>query len=145
MRGAQGSGGMSGSVPAQGQTLPGLGKTAADLISPDTSIDFLGNVTGTLKYVNKWTEFSSETSEQSGHYFPVHIDDSYKGKEITCKGEKTKTAKDLDWVLFVKDTSSTFAFTCEGKNILTLKFTSATLAPNAVTVRQAARRTVKKS
>lgn len=131
---------MSGSVPAQGQTLTGLGKTAADLISPDTSIDFLGNVTGTLKYVKDWTEFSTEPSEQSGNYFPVHIDDAYKGKEITCKGEKTTTANDLDWVLLVKGKDATFTFECEGKVILTLKFAGATLAPAPVSY--AARRRV---
>lgn len=139
---------MSGSVPAQGQTLTGLGKQVNELISPDTSIDFLGNVTGTLKYVKGWTEFSSEASEQSGNYFPVHIDDKYKGKEITCNGEKETTAEDLDWVLLVKNKDSKFTFTCDGKTILTLSFQGATLAPAPVSYAAAstpkAKRAVKK-
>ena len=133
---------MSGSVPAQGQTLEGLGdKTVADLISPDTSIDFLGNVTGTLKYVKGWQEFSTVETEQSGNYFPVHIDDIYKGKKITCTGSKQTTAEDLDWVLRVEDKESTFTFTCDGKTILTLRFTGATFAPKSSPIRQTARRT----
>lgn len=136
---------MSGSVPAQGQTLNGLGKTVSELITPDTYIDFTGNVTGTLKYVDNWVAFSNEPSEQSGHYFPVHIDDAYKGKPITCKGTTTKMANDLDWVLLVKDKDSKFTFECEGKTILPLKFSGVTFAPNAIAIRQTARRTVKKT
>lgn len=131
---------MNWSVPAQEQTLEGLGKTASELISPDTSIDFLGNVTGTLKYVDGWKEFSTEPSEQSGHYFPVHLDERYAGKEITCKGKKEKKANDLDWVLFVEGTESTFTFECEGETILTLKFTGATFAQKTIALRQTARR-----
>ena len=123
---------MSGSVPAQGQSLGELGKTAADLISADTTIDYLGNVTGTLRYVDQWTAFSSDAAEQSGHYFPVHIDGAYQGKEITLKGTKTKTAMDLDWVILVKDEKSVFTFECEGKTILTLRFQGATFAPNRI-------------
>ncbi len=125
---------MSGSVPAQEQTYEDLGgKKVSDLISSDTAIDYLGNVTGTLKYVD-WTDFSSEPDEQKGNYFPVHIDDQYKGKDITCKGEKTKTANDLDWVLLVKGSKSTFTFECEGKTILTLNFAGATLAPAPISL-----------
>ena len=123
---------MSGSVPAQKQTLSDLGKSVSDLISPDTSIDFLGAVTGTLKYISGWEAFSDNHGEQNGHFFPVHIDDQYKGKEITCKGVTTKTANDLDWVLLVKDRTSTFTFECEEKTILKLSFQDATFSPNPV-------------
>ena len=137
---------MSGSVPAQGRTYDELGgKQVSELISPDTSIDFLGNVTGTLKYV-EWPQFNpAEESEQKGNYFPVHIDDKYKGKTITCKGEKTKEAEDLDWVLLVKSKDSKFTFTCEGKTILTLSFQGATLAPAPVSYAAPRRRAVKKT
>lgn len=126
---------MSGSVPAQGQTLDGLGKNVSELISPDTTIDFTGAVTGTLKYITGWTAFSSESAEQNGNYFPVHIDDKYKGKEITCTGEKVKTANDLDWVLLVKGKDSKFTFECDGKTILTLTFKGATFAAAPMKVR----------
>lgn len=126
---------MSGSVPAQGQTLKDLGKNVSELISPDTSIDFLGNVTGTLKYITGWTAFSSVDTEQNGNYFPVHLDDKYKGKAITCTGEKVKTANDLDWVLLVRGKDSKFTFECEGKTILTLTFKDATFAAAPMKVR----------
>ena len=137
---------MSGSVPAQGRTYEELGgKKVSDLISPDTSIDFLGNVTGTIKYVD-WQEFNpSDPNEQKGNYFPVHIDDAYKGKDITCRGTTTKTANDLDWVLLVKGKDSTFTFTCEGKTILTLSFTGATFAPAPVSYAATKRRVAKKT
>ena len=138
---------MSGSVPAQGQTYDELGgKKVSDLISPDTTIDFLGNVTGTLKYVAEWQAFNpAESDEQKGNYFPVHIDDKYKGQAITCVGEKSKTANDLDWVLFVKSKDSKFTFTCEGKTILTLAFQGATLAPAPVSYAAPRRRAAKKT
>lgn len=122
---------MSGSVPAQEQTLDGLGKSVKDLISADTAIDFTGAVTGTLNYITGWQQFSTVADEQNGNYFPVHISDEYAGKAITCKGEKQTTANDLDWVLLVKDKDSVFTFTCEGKTILTLSFKNATLAQAA--------------
>lgn len=134
---------MSGSVPAQEQTLGDLGKSVKDLISPDTAIDFTGAVTGTLNYVQNWTEFNSDPAEQNGNYFPVHIDDRYSGKAITCKGEKTKTANDLDWVLFVKGKDSKFTFECEGKTILTLTFKNATFAPAPVAYKAARTRKTK--
>lgn len=137
-------GGINGTVPAQGQSLKGLGKTVSELVSDDTAISSSGAVTGTLKYVQGWAAFSTEPSEQSGHFFPVHIADKYQGKKITCKGEKTKTAEDLDWVLLVKSTDSKFTFECEEQTILTLTFTGATLAPN-MAVRQTVRRTARKS
>lgn len=137
---------MSGSVPAQGRTYEDLGnKAVLELVSPDTSIDFLGNVTGTLKYVEKWDAFSTDPDEQTGHFFPVHIDDAYAGKEITCIGQKTSKAHDLDWVLFVKDKTSKFTFECEGKTILTLTFNGATFAPAPVSYTATKRRAVKKA
>lgn len=136
---------MSGSVPAQGQTLEGLGKQVNELISPDTSIDFLGNVTGTLNYIKGWEQFSTNVDEQSGNYFPVHIDNKYKDKPITCNGEKETTAEDLDWVLLVKNKNSKFTFTCDGKTILTLSFTGATLAPAPVSYAATKRRAAKKT
>lgn len=120
---------MSGSVPAQGRTYEDLGnKAVSELISPDTSIDFLGNVTGTLKYVAKWEDFSTNPDEQTGHFFPVHIDDAYQGQEITCIGKNTTKANDLDWVVRVEGKESTFTFKCEDKTILTLNFSGATFA-----------------
>lgn len=78
-------------------------------------------MTGTLHYVEGFTEFSKTQSE--GHYFVVKLDEKYKDKEIICKGKTTHKAKDLEWILFVVDKQSTFTFsTVEDGTILTLSF-----------------------
>lgn len=103
-------------------------KQVSELISEDTKIDATGAVTGTLHYVQGWTSFSNEPSEQDGYYFPVELDEKYSGKQITCTGVKAKTAQDLEWVLLVKDQQSKFTFsTPEDGTFLTLTFTGVTL------------------
>lgn len=115
------------SVPEQGQT--GFGTTTekkvSDFISEDTAIDADGKVTGTLHYVENFTEFGGK--QTNGYYFPVKLDEKYASKEITCKGKSTKKATDLSWLLFVVDNQSTFTFsTVEDGTILTLSFENAT-------------------
>lgn len=123
-----------------GYSLTELGdKQVFDLIDEDVQISPEGAVTGTLKYVNDWTEFSSVESEQSGHYFPITLDSQYSGKMITCTGEKESKAEDLEWVLYVKDNNSTFTFKADdGDVFLTLTFTGATLQEdlNKVSLRE---------
>lgn len=114
------------SVPEQGQTGFGVSseKKISDFISEDTKIDADGKVTGTLHYVEGFTEFSRTQSK--GYYFPVKLDDKYSSKEITCKGKSTKKATDLNWLLFVVDKQSTFTFSTEQDGtILTLSFENA--------------------
>ncbi len=103
----------------------------SDLISEDTAISADGAVTGTLHYVESMESFPE--GENSGHYMPVTLDSKYAGKDITVKGKKTTTAQDLDWLLYVADTSSKFTFeTVEDGVFLTLTFTGATLEPNKI-------------
>lgn len=117
-------------VPSQSQTLDDLGgKQISELIGDDIKIDATGAVTGTIKKITSWQDFSSIPSEQNGYYFPVILDDKYKDKEITCKGEKTKKARETEWVLLVKNQDSKFTFsTTEDGDILTLTFKGATLS-----------------
>lgn len=105
-----------------------------------------GAVTGTLKYVEGWTAFNeSDISEQSGHFFPLKLDEKYSGKQITCTGTKTKTSQDLEWVLRVADSSSKFTFsTDEDGTFLTLDFSGAELQPNMVSL-SAGNKSVKKA
>ena len=96
-------------------------------------IDSSGAVTGTLNYITGWDKFSSNVDEQSGNYFPLKLDDKYSGKQITCEGTTTKKANDLEWVLLVKGTDSTFKFsTDDDSNFLTLTFKNATLNPKTI-------------
>ncbi len=54
-----------------GQNL--LGKQASDLVGEDIAVHKDGSVTGTLKNVTGYENFSSNAEEQSGHYFPFKL------------------------------------------------------------------------
>lgn len=59
-----------------------FGKTVSDLQS---GVAISGNaITGTLKYVDDYTGFSSKTEEQSGNYLAIHAADS-KADSITVE------------------------------------------------------------
>lgn len=118
-------------VPAATAAPGGVtGKKVSDLIGEDVAVawDGLdGTVTGSLKHVTEWTQFSGVKDEQEGHYFPLSLDKRYAGKAITCTGSTTRTAVDTEWVLRV-DKCKKFAFACDGEVILTLDFSKAALA-----------------
>ena len=121
------------SVPDQSQELKGLKKHVSELISADTKIRESGAVTGTLNYIKEWSEFNpSDPQEQSGYYMPVKLGDDYKEKNITVTGTKKVTAQDTEWVLFVKDSNSTFKFESDGKEIMTLTFKGTNFQPQPV-------------
>lgn len=120
----------AGSVPDQSQTGFGVPseKKISDFVSADTAIDVDGKVTGTLHYVKGFTEFSAK--EKDGYYFPVQLNEKYASKDVTVRGKNTTTARDLKWLLYVVDSSSTFTFsTTEDGTILTLSFAEATFDP----------------
>lgn len=117
-------------VPAQGQTVKdAAGRQVSDFISPGTVIGALGNVTGTLKYVTGVSGFSG--AEASGFYFPLILDSRYRGKTITVKrnGVQRNSAIDLEWLLYIPDTSAKFTFETVSDGVfLTLTFAGVTLA-----------------
>lgn len=122
----------SAKVPAQDQSLGLGGKQAKDLVSADTAILADGSVTGTLYHVSDFEAFNpGNLVEQSGNYFPMHLDDEkYGGKAITVKrgdAGSGKTANELDWILRVPSKETTFTFSEGGKDFLTLNFTKANL------------------
>ena len=74
-----------------------------------------------------WTQFSSVAEDQTGHFFPVQLDEQYRDQPITVVGDKkTKTETDTLWVLKV-DNSKHFTFKKEEETIVTLDLTEATL------------------
>lgn len=117
-------------VVAQGQSLDNLSKKASDLIDEDVKISWTGTagkVTGGIKEVKNWTEFSSVVEDQTGHFFPVQLDEKYRDQPITVAGnEKEKTETDLMWVLKV-DNSKNFTFKQGEDTIVTLDLTGASL------------------
>lgn len=119
------------SVPSQSQTLLG-DKKVSDLISEDTTIEADGSVVGTLYYVEDFVEFNtSDYSEQSGNYFPLHLEKT--GATMTIKRDgvarpgKQDMAYDPDLVLRVVDKNTTFTIEVDGQEPVTINFAKATL------------------
>lgn len=113
----------------QGETL--LGKPVSEMISADTKIEADGSVTGTLKYIAGFEQFSSAEREQSGNYFPLKL--TVTGSKMTLKkngtaGEgKTDMPFDPELIFRVEKNSDTFTVSVDGKDLFTLNFRSAVL------------------
>lgn len=120
---------ISANVMEQGNIV--LGKTVSDLISADTKIDGSGNVTGTLKHVDNFTDFSSIEEEQSGNYIPLKL--TVTGQKMTLKKngtaspDKTNIAFDPELIFRVSKQRDTFTVNVDGKDLFTLNFRNATL------------------
>lgn len=110
-----------------------LGKQAKELISEDTKILKDGSVVGTLHYVEQYTDFSNNEEEQSGNYFPMHLNVSSNNGKMTLKKNgvaaenKTDIAYDADIVFRVPEQSTTFSVEIDGKEVVNLNFKKATL------------------
>ena len=108
-------------------------KSYSDMVGEDTKILAGGVVSGPIKYVTGYDKFSG--GEQDGYFFPAHLSDEYKEKEITVKRESgeggmEKKQADQDWVLRLTDGPDTvYSFKDGGTPILTLSFRSATFLP----------------
>lgn len=126
------------SVTPQGQPLTDYGvgstHTSSDLIGPDVAIKWTGTtgeVTGKIKNISTpWADFDSK-SDNTGHFFPIKLDDQYRGENITVIGKATKTVADLNWVLRVENAQGgekgTFTFKKGGDLLFVLDFSKATL------------------
>ena len=76
-----------------------FGKTVSDLQS-NVAIAASG-ITGTLKYLDDYTGFSSKVEEQSGNYLAIHAEDS-KADSITAElvgGTKGPVTLDSDGLI----------------------------------------------
>lgn len=114
------------------QTTTLLGKQVSELISADTHVLADGSVVGTLNNVTGYTDFSSKTSEQSGHYFPFRL--TQTGTKMTIKKngkaatDKTDMAFDPEILLRVESATTKFTIEVDGVEVVTLNFAQATLA-----------------
>lgn len=119
------------SIPAADQSV--LNKSVGNLIGEDVFVSKTGNVSGTLKYVQGFTDFSNIPDEQNGHYMPFEL--KQKGQKMSIrKNGHTNPAKenmtfDPSIVLRIESTSDTFTILVDGNEVVTLKFTKATLQP----------------
>ena len=104
----------------------------SELISDDTKILEDGSVVGTLHNVTDYTEFSTLQEEQSGHFFPVHLNvPGAKNMTLSPNGQQPENKKgikyDPDIVFRVKSKESTLGIYVDGKRIVRLNFKQATL------------------
>lgn len=118
-------------VPGQSETY--LGKQISTFVSEDTSILADGTVVGALKYVTDFTAFNeSEPDEQEGNYMPVKL--NITGKKMTLKKngsaepDKQNMGFDPELLFRVGEKTDTFTVEVDGREIITLHFTSAELA-----------------
>ncbi len=100
------------------------------------NIDDTGKVTGSLKYVDNWTEFSK--TDNSGNFIPLYFEDA-KGQakgtvkcELKGTGAKSKKPiavdeKDGLIVFQVHNKDNTIEITSEGKETKTLTLTEVEL------------------
>lgn len=107
---------------------------ASDFVGDDAVIEWdgaTGFVTGTIKYVDNYRAFAGD--EASGYFFPITLDNSYKGKKITVKrtsngGGTPTTAANTEWVLRLTDGVGTkYAINYSNILVATLDFSGATL------------------
>lgn len=81
----------------------------SELISDNVTVDWAGTsgkVKGDIKTIQNWTDFDSNTDNNTGHFFPIELDEQYEGKKITVIGSKQKTAQDRYWVTRIENSKN---------------------------------------
>lgn len=90
-----------------------------------------GTVTGTIKKVTGYTQFSSNTEEQSGYYFPFKL--TKTGTQMTLKKNgvaaegKENIAFDPE-IIFRVSQGDTFTVEVDGSPVVTFNFKKAIFA-----------------
>lgn len=112
-------------IPEQNATW--LNKKISDMIGPGATVDEEGNVNATLKKVEGFTDFSSEPSEQSGHYFPFSL--TVTGSKMTFKKNGSETKKDIAFdkdIIFRTEKTDTWEVLVDNNSVVKLNFANAT-------------------
>lgn len=114
-------------IPKQNETW--LNKKISEMIEPGATVYENGNVKATLKKVEGFTDFSSEPSEQSGHYFPFSL--TVTGSKMTFKKNGSETKKDINFdkdIIFRTTKTDTWEVLVDNKSVVKLNFANATFA-----------------
>lgn len=85
-----------------------------------------GTVKGTFKYVTDYTEFSSNTEEQNGYYFPFSLKKS--GTKMTFKKNGSPVKEGIAYEkdnVFRVTSSDTFTVSVDDEDVITFKFNQA--------------------
>lgn len=95
---------MSASVITDSRDL--LGKTADDL-QENVSISSSNVISGTLHYIENWTEFSSDPSINTGNFIALHFETDAPDSTISVKVTNPVTLdEDGDVILRIADKDS---------------------------------------
>ena len=106
------------------QTL--LGKQVSDMVGDNLIVLDDGSVQGNFHYVTGYTEFSSDTSEQSGYYFPFHLTKTGTNMTFKKNGETTKDKIVFDPdIVFRVSKDDTFEVIVDEESVVTFNFTGA--------------------
>lgn len=111
-----------------------MGKQVSELVGDDLAVKADGAVIGTFHYVSDYTEFSSETSEQSGYYFPFHL--TKTGSKMTFKKNGSPTKQNITFdadIIFRVTKDDTFEVLVDDSSVVKFSFTGATFEPQAKT------------
>ena len=109
-----------------------MGKQVSDLVGDDLAVKADGSVVGTFHYVSDYTEFSSETSEQSGYYFPFHLTKTGTNMTFKKNGAPTKEGIPFDPdIVFRVTKGDTFEVLVDNASVVTFTFSGATFEPQA--------------
>ena len=106
------------------QTL--LGKQVSDMVGDNLIVLDDGSVQGNFHYVTGYTEFSSDTSEQSGYYFPFHL--TKTGTTMTFKKNGVPTKEGIVFdpdIVFRVSKDDTFEVIVDEESVVTFNFAGA--------------------
>lgn len=88
-------------------------------------------MTGTIKKVTGYTQFSSKTEEQSGYYFPFKLTQSGATMTLKKNGVAADGKEDMPFdpeIIFRVTKTDTFTVEVDGSPVVTFKFAKATFA-----------------
>lgn len=106
------------------QTL--LGKQVSDMVGDNLIVLDDGSVQGNFHYVTGYTEFSSDTSEQNGYYFPFHL--TKTGTSMTFKKNGVPTKEGIVFdpdIVFRVSKDDTFEVIVDEESVVTFNFAGA--------------------
>ena len=103
-----------------------LGKQVSDMVGDNLIVLDDGSVQGNFHYVTGYTEFSSDTSEQSGYYFPFHL--TKTGTNMTFKKNGVPTKEGIAFdpdIVFRVSKNDTFEVIVDEESVVTFNFAGA--------------------
>ncbi len=111
-----------------GEARVGLGDWKGnDFLGDDIKVEDNGKVTGSLKYVENFKEFSSNVEEQEGNYFPFSLTDTAGKSQMTIKkngsAEPDKTDIEFDPQIILRVTKGDkFEIIVDDESVITFDF-----------------------